>query len=412
MTVLLNVFAEWFRSFGYTIAQATPGDPSGPLLVERDARRIGVFGWLRREPVPESFLAESIEFLRGARLDSGVLICMGPAGDALRNQLQPHGIQLWDTQRVIQELGEAVLAETLPDVWNRTDPLLAPRASRIMAAAQPAPAPAAAAAPEPPATPEPKQEPAFPVVAAPVLATPAEQAPTQLDLPLAFGILDSPPTNPPLFTLGPEPATAPSPPPAAPAPQAVPATPRLGRQVLRSQVSKSLAVSMVKRKLRMVDRVFLRLSPFYVYDYEATLLVDGSLDADLKKGRMAVDAAQKRVVEWSTPLETGELQTDGADIDEKKVRVADADAQAVVRQELVKLVTRDVVMQEDDDEWSVVVKKKVNLGPDDVRLNPRGVYWVPIWRISGPEGAIEIDASTGNVVFEELLSQRTDSQLI
>jgi hypothetical protein len=35
-----------------------------------------------------------------------------------------------------------------------------------------------------------------------------------------------------------------------------------------------------------------------------------------------------------------------------------------------------------------------------------------VWRISGPEGAIEIDAATGNVVFEELMSQRTDSQLI
>jgi hypothetical protein len=399
VTVLINVFAEWFRSFGYTIALADPTRPDGPLLVERDARRLGVFSWLKKEPLQTAFLEECTGLVKTARLDGGILLCLAPAGDALRTHWQPHGLHIWDTQRIIQELGEAVLGETLPDVWVRTDPLLAPRPSKLMAAAQPAKPTAPAA--------EPTKEAPFPVAAPPILAQPADQTPTQLELPLAFGVLDVEPAQPSVPT-APLAASVP-----AAAPAATPlAASRPSRPILRSQVSRALAVSMVKKKVRTVDRVFLRLTPYHVYDYEAHLLVDGSLDAEVRKGRMGVEATQKRVVEWAVPLETGELNVEGADVDEKKVRVADADAQAALRQELVKIVTRDVVMQEDDDEWSVVVKKKVNLGPADVKLQPKGIYWVPVWRIAGPEGAVEIDASTGNVVFEELIAQRSDSQLI
>ncbi|MBI2077387.1 MAG: hypothetical protein HYT80_03310 [Euryarchaeota archaeon] len=225
-----------------------------------------------------------------------------------------------------------------------------------------------------------------------MLATPAESAPSELQLPLSFGVLD----------VAAQPVAAAPPPVAA----------RPSKPVLRSQVSRSLAASLSKKKLGTVDRSFLRLVPYHVFDFEAHLLVDGSLDAEVRRGRMAVDAAQKRVAEWTHALEVGDVPSEGADVDEKKVRVSEQEAAQILKQELVKIVTRDVVMEEDADEWSVVVKKKVSLGPNDVRLNPLGTFWLPIWRVSGKDGAVEIDAASGAIVFEEALAPRGDSQLL
>lgn len=397
---LLDVFSEWFRSFGYTPLRETA---DATLVLERDARRIAVLGRLTRDAVDEATLRSAHEAQRALRCDQGLFLTLGPVAEAAKVQWQKEGLVVWDAKRIIQELGEAVLNETCPDVWTRSDPLAPPKPSRLMDTVQQQTLVAAPAAPPPPPpVTEAKAEPAFPAAVPPVLASEPKQTTIELELPPAFGLFD-------------EPAPKASAPPAPPVPAETPGTPiaaRTGRQVLRSHVSKALAVSMVKKKIRTVDRTFLRLAPFHIYDYEAHLLVEGSLDADIRRGRMAVDASLRKVVDWTLPLETGEVANEGSDIDEKKIRVSDADAQTLLRQELVKIVTRDVVMAEDGDEWSVVVKKKVTLGPNDVKLRPLGVYWMPIWRVAGKDGSLEIDASNGNVVFEEILTERHDSQLI
>lgn len=411
---LLDVFSEWFRSFGYSATREAqvPGTAAPiPLLMERDARRVAVFGHFARESPDEALLRAALETQRSARCDHGVFLSLGPVAEAHKVNFQKDGLSLWDAKRIVQELGEAVLSETCPELWARSDPLASPKPSRLLDnVQQQAAVVALPAAPVAPLPADPRSEPVFPAAVAPVLAPEARKSTIELELPPAFGIFDEPAPTPVVVAAAPPPS-APAPTPAIQGPPGLPLA-RSGKQVLRTQVSKALAVSMAKKKVRTVDRAFLRLAPFHVYDYEANLLVEGSLDADVRKGRMAVDASLKKVVEWSLPLETGEPSSEGADIDEKKIRIADPDAQGLLQQELVKLVTRDVVMAEDGDEWSVVVKKKVTLGPSDVKLTPLGVFWVPIWRVSGKDGSVEIDASTGNVVFEEILTERHDAQLV
>lgn len=340
-------------------------------------------------------LETAVGSVRDAGCDSALILCLAPLTESQKLEAGRLGVTLWDATRIVQELGEAVLAEMCPDVWTRTDPLVAPRPSRVREAVRLEAF--TKFEPSPPSTPtaEPALELPFPAAVPPLLATPETQPQPELQLPAAFGALEA--------------ALAQAAPDArAPAPDPGPALPR----VLRLQVSKNLAVSLVRKRIGVPDRVFLRLSPYYVFDYEANILIDGSLDAEPRKGRMAVDAAQKKVLEWTVALDTGTLDTTGVDVDEKKVRLSEAEAIGLLKGELAKVVTRDVVMEEDADEWSVVVKKKVTLGPDDVRVAPTGLYYLPVWRLSGKQGAVEIDAASGQVVFEEILAPRTDSQLL
>lgn len=448
MAHLIEVFSELFRSYGY--ASTSPHEVEGRsgrrwparLLLEKDSRRLAVLTWLEAQPLPETLVESARELVRDGASDGALVLSLGPVGEALAVRGASERVQVWDLLRITQELGTAVLHETCPGLWDRQDPLTAPRASRILAhvrqavlqqaPTQPLPAPAAPTSPEPtpspPSTPTvqatlpttvpppsvpsalPSSAPApaladAPPPAAPSPAVPAaaERAAGEFALPPAFGVLDGFVSQPVITQ---------------PAPQTPPASPTTpeprtdGRKIVRVQVNKSLALSLVKGKLRHVERVFLRLVPYYVYDFEAHLLLEGSLDAEVRKGRMGVDAALKRVQEWAQPLDVGELPREGVDVDEKKVRLTEPEARKALLGELQGFVTRDVTMQEDDSEWSVVVRKKVTLAEDEIRLNPLGVFWVPLWRLTGKEGSVEINASTGEVVFEELLQPRADAQLI
>lgn len=404
MTGLVEVFSAWFRTFGYSVRlDATVQGASGshhqlPLLVELDARRIGVYAWMRADTPNPAFFDAVRSATRDLRLDQSVILSLASLPDAERATLARSDVHVWDARRIAQELGEAVLAETCPDVWPRNDPLQTTR-SKVMEEVLQAKEPVAPTPVETPAA-EPLAELPFPVAAAPVLATPHQQPSRELVVPAAFAMFETP-----------APAT-PAPVHVAPVATA-PATPsRPIRPILRTQVSKALAISLVKKKLRAIDRVFLRLSPYHVFDFEAHLLIDGSLDAETKRGRMAVDATLKKVMEWSLPLDIAELNAEGCDVDEKKVRVDTTGAENALRHELVNLVTRDVVLAEDGDEWSVVVKKKVALAPTDITLRSLGTFWIPIWRVSGKDGSIEIDATSGNVLHEEIAVEKSDSQLI
>lgn len=401
MTGLVDVFAAWFRSFGYAarpdanVQGASGSHHQIPLLLERDGRRVAVYAWVRPAPPPGAFLDGVRSACRDTGTTDALVLSLAPVADNVRASLHRDGVQVWEPRRLVQELGEAVLAETCPEVWPRVDPLGPAGGSRLVdSVLESLPGPAT-----PPST-DPLEERPFPVEAAPMLAAPQAQAPTPFEVPPAFGFLD-------LLPAPAAPATAVPPPVFAAPPQATP-----DRLVLRRQVSKALALSLVRKRLRTVDQVTLRLVPYHVYDYEANLLVDGSLDAQTRTGRMAVNAALKRVQDWSTPLETGPLDADGVDVDEKKVRVAPEEAEHALRQELVKLVTRDVVHAEDGDDWSVVVKKKVTLAPNDVQLRNLGLYWAPVWRLAGRDGSVEIDAVSGNVAHEEILRERSDAQLV
>jgi hypothetical protein len=94
------------------------------------------------------------------------------------------------------------------------------------------------------------------------------------------------------------------------------------------------------------------------------------------------------------------------------VRLSEDEGRKVLVAELRTLVTRDVVMQEDESEWSVVVKKKVELAEDELKLAYLGLHWTPVWRVSGKDGSVEIDAVTGQFLHEEITTPKSDALLI
>lgn len=402
----MEVLAELFRVHGY--AASRPGEMMGssgrrhplPLLLERDARRVAVTAWLHRQPLGAAFVREFLDAVRDTGCDGGLIVSLGALADPVRAEAARERIQVWDSRRVAEELGHGVLRETVPDLWEVVDPLMAPRPSRLLDLVHQGPPAPATAPPAPPPRPvDAAAEPPFPAAVPPLLANPDQAPAATLELPAAFGALDQAAAG-----VLPEAPTAP-PPPSANGPPG-------RRGILRVHVSKALATSLAKAKTRTIDRLFLRLVPHHVFDYEASLVVEGTVETQKREGRMAVDAALKRVVPWTRPLDVADLPADGVDVDEKPVRIAVADARKLLVADLRTLVTRSVVFEEDASEWSVMVRKKVELADEDLRLAPVGLFWVPIWRASGKEGSVEIDAATGQVILEETTVPRSDAQLL
>lgn len=401
MVRLLDVFGEFFRAFGY---QPLPSSaPAIGLVLAKDNRRWGVIPHLDGRPLTAADLDAAAQETAAQGLDGSLLLSLGETGDDLVVRGAGQGLRVWDARRLCLELGSAVLRETVPEHWSQQDPLAASRPSKILERIQQHAGQQAAAAPVPapaPAAPEPT--PALP----PLATTPV---PETLQVPPAFGIFDQFET----------PAPAAAPPAAAPtaAPIIVPvvnvAAPPgpPARAVLRLRVDRELAGNLARPKTRTVDRQFLRLVPYHVFDYEATLLIEGTVKAERKTGRIAVHAVRKEVAAWDRELDIAPLDV-AADIDERPIKIEPEPAGKLLREHVRGLMTRDVTMEEDESEWSVVVKKKVELADDALNLHHLGVHWVPVWRVTGKWGSVEIDGSTGQVVHEEIMKENNDAVLL
>jgi hypothetical protein len=182
--------------------------------------------------------------------------------------------------------------------------------------------------------------------------------------------------------------------------------------VLRVQVGRRVARNLVKEKLREVREDRLRLVPYFLFNYKAELLVDGRLDAETHEGLVGIDASTKRALEWHFGIETAPLSEQDVEVERKSVRIDQAAARQVLLKHVGALVGREVTTEEQSDEWSMVVRKRVRLAGDEISVRFLGLYWLPVWRLAGPGGSIEIEAASGETVEEDVLVEQSDSQLI
>ncbi len=186
-----------------------------------------------------------------------------------------------------------------------------------------------------------------------------------------------------------------------------------GERILQPRFDGQMASRIAKNRIFTIDSEELILIPYEICDYRCELLVEGRLDTDYKVGRMAVHARLKNADEWKGDtawVSRKEMPGVKMTFQEPRYDLSELDEAAL--DAVVERNSRDVEVEVDSDEVTIVERKKVRPKGDAIEIKSLGIHYLPIWRFKGRNGLVEIDATNGKVVNEELRNRVSDAVLI
>jgi hypothetical protein len=361
------------------------------LLFRRRQERVALRVREGKDPLPAYVATEIAEAL--PLFGHAVLVCFGDIGHEARAILERAGVDVWTRDKLIHEVGQAMIEaaeqQRLPPVGAAgglpgpapapTAPAAPPREplwtrSAAGPAAAPGPRPAAAVQAAPAGPPSP----AIALPAAP-LATPPPSAPTASGPPAQ-------PLSPTLVTLA-----APAAPPASgPAPAAP--------GVLALAVDREAALRIGVGRLLRVDKAALELLPVYAFGYACRLEAKGA-PPQAKQGLLAVDAVTASVRELPEP-QFGPCAEPAGRL---AAMVPEPDAADLVKRKVVELHTQKVRIKNNLGRGAAIVADQwVRPDPRSIVLEPRGTWFLPIWRLEGQNGSLRVNGATGAVEEEKL----------
>lgn len=190
--------------------------------------------------------------------------------------------------------------------------------------------------------------------------------------------------------------------------------PRTSHPLLPVRVSLQEARKSVSEKLFGFRHAELLLQPVHFFDYEVDLFKEGSLATDTADGRIQVHGSDKTVSDIDPDVANPEAQ--GQPIPampstERVMRVSSERARQLAIAYIAKKHTRAVDVRIPDHRSSIYYaeRRKVEPQPEQIRLQPAGIYIRPIWRLHGSNGQMDVDAVDGHEVDAMVHGHRTDA---
>ncbi len=142
----------------------------------------------------------------------------------------------------------------------------------------------------------------------------------------------------------------------------------------------------------------LELVPHYVYAYTCPLYMDGAKVSE-ERGLLSVNGLTHRVEPWSE-------RTDivyALEVSHKRLEptIDEREAMKLARRELLRVHTYEKERIHEENHVTVMEKKRVSPKEEEIVLEDRGLFFIPIWCVEGVNGVMIINAGTGKIVSED-----------
>ena len=171
-----------------------------------------------------------------------------------------------------------------------------------------------------------------------------------------------------------------------------------GEAAVAPAISQERAGELVAERLEGAFRFDLQMMPNYCFTYFCN--VEGARGRmERKRGTLLVNGMNGQVMEW-TPVPA-------APVSGMRLEPSIEQAQALerAREKALDLNTRVVHLKREKGSVTVYEKMTLRPLPDAVKLDYRGLVFLPVWCIEGGNGAVVLDALDGRVVKEDFFSE-------
>lgn len=142
----------------------------------------------------------------------------------------------------------------------------------------------------------------------------------------------------------------------------------------------------------------LELVPHFVYSFTCPMYMDANR-VSVEKGLVAVNGLTHKVESWSERNDV----VFSLDIIHKRLEptISIEDAKKVALKEIMRVHTFEKEQIHEENHVTLTEKKKVSPREEEISLEDRGIFYLPIWCVEGVHGVMIIDAGTGKVVSED-----------
>jgi hypothetical protein len=168
---------------------------------------------------------------------------------------------------------------------------------------------------------------------------------------------------------------------------------RIVRPVLGAEDIRELS-----RKTVSGFRYRLELVPHYVYGYICPLYMDAE-KVGVERGTLSVNGLTHKVESWNERTEV----VYALEITHRTLEpaIVTEDARRLAKRELVRVNSYDKESIREENHVTITEKRKVIPREDEIQLEDRGVFYIPIWCVEGVHGIIIVNASSGKIVSED-----------
>lgn len=154
----------------------------------------------------------------------------------------------------------------------------------------------------------------------------------------------------------------------------------------------------LSRKTVSGFRYRLELVPHYVYGYICPLYMDAE-KVGVERGTLSVNGLTHKVESWNERTEV----VYALEIAHRTLEpaIVTEDARRLAKRELVRVNSYDKESIREENHVTITEKRKVTPREDEIQLEDRGVFYIPIWCVEGVHGIIIVNASSGKIVSED-----------
>jgi hypothetical protein len=174
-------------------------------------------------------------------------------------------------------------------------------------------------------------------------------------------------------------------------------SPSVGERIVRPVVG-SEDIRELSRKTVSGFRYRLELVPHYVFGYVCPLYMDEQ-KVGVEKGTLSVNGLTHKVESWNERTEVVYALETAHKTLEPAIGVVDARKQA--RRELARVNSYERETVREENHVTITEKRKIAPREDEIVLEDRGVFYIPIWCVEGVHGIMIVNAGTGKIVSED-----------
>lgn len=161
-----------------------------------------------------------------------------------------------------------------------------------------------------------------------------------------------------------------------------------------------LKPNVLKEKAEMIAKKFVHpisfelfLVPYYLYDYQCEFLIaEDSIEKTA--GTIGINGVTKFGELWFNFDFIQNLE-----IPHKKINPQFDlnNAFEIAKKQIIELNTKSVESTTDSESVVIVAKKKIKPKQENIKIEPRGMVYLPLWVVKGAKGKVVIDAVNGEV---------------
>jgi len=173
--------------------------------------------------------------------------------------------------------------------------------------------------------------------------------------------------------------------------------PSVGERIVRPVMGAD-DIRELSRKTVSGFRYRLELVPHYVYGYICPLYM-GDDRVGVERGTLSVNGLTHKVESWNERTEV----VYALEIVHRTLEpvITTEDARRLAKRELVRVNSYDKESIREENHVTITEKRKVTPREEEIQLEDRGIFYIPIWCVEGVHGIMIVNASSGKIVSED-----------